>query len=66
MDSNFNTAAGAADLRSMQTKPHRATKAWTFLRNAAFRAAPHSAPRRTILHHAALVPLDAAFVPQLL
>jgi hypothetical protein len=38
-------------------KPHNAAKAWTFLRNAAFRATPHDAT---------LVPRDAAFVPLLL
>jgi hypothetical protein len=27
---------------------------------------PHSAPRRSIPHYTALVPRDAAFVPQLL
>jgi hypothetical protein len=38
-------------------KPHNAAKAWTFVRNAAFRTTPRDA---------ALVPRDAAFVLQLL
>jgi hypothetical protein len=60
MDSNFNTVACAADLRSMQISHTTPQKPGHFC------GMPHSAPRRTIPHYAALVPRDAAFVPQLL
>jgi hypothetical protein len=52
-------------------KPLNAAKAWTFVRNAAFRATPHySDSRRVTLHLCRatphFVPHNAAFVPQLL
>jgi hypothetical protein len=38
-------------------KPHNAAKAWTFVRNAAFRATPHhSTPRRTTPHLCRMTP----------
>jgi hypothetical protein len=38
-------------------KPHNAAKAWTFLRNATFRAMPHhSTPRRSALHLCRMTP----------
>jgi hypothetical protein len=47
MDSNFNTAACAADLRSMQISHTTPQKPGHFC------GMPHSAPRCTIPHYAA-------------
>jgi hypothetical protein len=60
MDSNFNIVACAADPWSMQISHTTPQK------NEHFCGMPHFAPRRTILHYAALVPRDAAFVLHLL
>jgi hypothetical protein len=60
MDSNFNTAACAADLWSMQISPTTPQNPGNFCEM------PHSAPWRTIPHYAASLPRDAAFMPLLL
>jgi hypothetical protein len=60
VDSNFTTMAYAADLWSMQMSHYRWQKPGHFC------GMSHSAPRRTIPHHAVfVVPRDAALVPQL-
>jgi hypothetical protein len=63
MDSNFNTAACAADLRSMQIS-HPTPQSLDI--SAECRIPRHAAPFHTMPHDAALVARDAAFAPQLL
>jgi hypothetical protein len=63
MDSNFNTAVCAADLRRMQISLTTPQKPKHF---CICRIPRHAAPFCTTPHDATLVPRDAAFVPQLL
>jgi hypothetical protein len=63
MDSNFNAAACAADLRSMKISHTMPQKHGHF---AECRIPRHASLFRTTPHEAAHVPCDAAFVPQLL